>query len=81
MLLIDHQSGLFQTINDLPMTELRANAATLAKLATLAKMPVITTASVPQRPNGPLIPEIHRETLNKFRVSVGQGWPTAPQNT
>ena len=28
-------------------------------MATLAKMPVITTASVPQGPNGPLIPEIH----------------------
>lgn len=59
MLLIDHQSGLFQTVKDMPMTELRANAITLAKIATLAKMPVITTASVPQGPNGPLIPEIH----------------------
>ncbi len=29
-------------------------------MATLAKMPVITTASVPQGPNGPLIPEIHQ---------------------
>lgn len=60
MLLIDHQSGLFQTIKDMPFTEVRANAGTLAKVATLAKMPVITTASVPQGPNGPLIPEIHQ---------------------
>ena len=60
MLLIDHQSGLFQTVGDMPMTELRARAAVLAKMATLAKMPVITTASVPQGPNGPLIPEIHQ---------------------
>lgn len=59
MLLIDHQSGLFQTVKDMPMTELRANAIALAKVATLAKIPVITTASVPQGPNGPLIPEIH----------------------
>jgi len=59
MLLIDHQSGLFQTINDMPMPRLRAHAAALARMATLAKMPVITTASVPQGPNGPLIPEIH----------------------
>ncbi len=59
MLLIDHQSGLFQTIKDMPFTEVRANAITLAKVATLAKMPVITTASVPQGPNGPLIQEIH----------------------
>lgn len=60
MLLIDHQSGLFQTVGDMPMTELRARAAVLAKMASLAKIPVITTASVPQGPNGPLIPEIHQ---------------------
>lgn len=51
MLLIDHQSGLFQTIKDMPFTEIRANANTLAKVATLAKIPVITTASVPRDPN------------------------------
>ena len=60
MLLIDHQSGLFQTVGDMPMPELRSRAAALAKIATLAKLPVITTASVPQGPNGPLIPEIHQ---------------------
>ncbi|WIT14148.1 hydrolase [Paucibacter sediminis] len=59
ILLIDHQSGLFQTVNDMPFTRLRAHAGALAKMATLAKIPVITTASVPQGPNGPLIPEIH----------------------
>lgn len=60
MLLIDHQSGLFQTVKDMPMTTLRDHAAALAKIATLSKLPVITTASVPQGPNGPLIPEIHQ---------------------
>ena len=59
MLLIDHQSGLFQTVGDMPMPALRNHAAALAKMATLCKIPVITTASVPQGPNGPLIPEIH----------------------
>lgn len=59
MLLIDHQSGLFQTVADMPMTELRARAAALAKIASLSNIPVITTTSVPQGPNGPLIPEIH----------------------
>ena len=58
MLLIDHQSGLFQTVNDMPMPKLRAHAAALARMATLSKLPVIVTASVPQGPNGPLIPEI-----------------------
>lgn len=59
LLLIDHQSGLFQTVADMPMTTLRRHATALAKIATLANIPVITTASVPQGPNGPLIPEIH----------------------
>lgn len=59
MLLIDHQSGLFQTVGDMPMPILRNHATALAKIATLANIPVITTASVPQGPNGPLIPEIH----------------------
>jgi len=60
LLLIDHQSGLFQTVADMPMTTLRNHAAALATMATLCKIPVITTASVPQGPNGPLIPEIHQ---------------------
>ena len=60
MLLIDHQSGLFQTVKDMPMTTLRAHAIALAKMATLADLPVITSASVPEGPNGPLIPEIHQ---------------------
>lgn len=59
MLLIDHQSGLFQTVHDMPFTTLRRLASTLARIATLSNIPVITTASVPQGPNGPLIPEIH----------------------
>ena len=59
MLLIDHQSGLFQTVADMPMPVLRNHAIALARMATLANIPVITTASVPQGPNGPLIPEIH----------------------
>lgn len=69
MLLIDHQSGLFQTVADMPMPELRARAAALAKMATLAKLPVITTASVPQGPNGPLIPEIHQNAPHAQYVS------------
>ena len=60
MLLIDHQSGLFQTIQDMPFTEVQTNATTLAKVATLAGIPVITSASVPDGPNGPLIPDIHQ---------------------
>jgi hypothetical protein len=58
-LLLDHQSGLFQTVKDISVAELRANTTMLAKLATLLKIPVVTTASEPGGPNGPLMPEIH----------------------
>ena len=60
ILLLDHQAGLFQTVNDITVTELRNNTIMLAKLATLLKIPVITTASEPNGPNGPLMPEIHQ---------------------
>src|SRR6185295_15123344 len=59
LLLLDHQSGLFQNVKDISVAELRANVTALAKLATLCQIPVITTASVPDGPNGPLMPEIH----------------------
>ncbi len=58
ILLLDHQSGLFQAVKDVPVAELRTNAVILAKVAKLAKIPVITTASVPDGPNGPIMPEI-----------------------
>jgi nicotinamidase-related amidase len=57
LLLLDHQSGLFQTVKDITIAELRANVMALARIATLLKLPVITTASVPDGPNGPLMPE------------------------
>lgn len=60
MLMIDHQSGLFQMVKDLPMPQVRCNVGTLAKVATLAKIPVISTVSEPQGPNGPIIPEIQQ---------------------
>lgn len=60
LLLLDHQAGLFQTVKDISIVELRANTVTLAKLAALLKLPVITTASEPTGPNGPLMPEIHQ---------------------
>lgn len=60
MLLIDHQSGLFNLVKDMSVSQLRNNVIALAKAATLLKIPVITTASVPEGPNGPVIPEIEQ---------------------
>ena len=89
MLLIDHQSGLFQLVKDIDMLRLRHNVSALAKVSRLAKLPTFTTASVPDGPNGPLIPEIHRYNPEAIHIPrTGQintwdnlKWVEAIQNT
>jgi nicotinamidase-related amidase len=68
ILLLDHQSGLFQTVKDIPVADLRRNVEMIAKLATLLDIPVITTASEPNGTNGPLMPEIHRDAPHAVYV-------------
>ncbi len=58
VLLLDHQTGLFQTVKDIPIQDLRTNTLVLAKIAEHAKAPIITTASEPNGPNGPPMPEL-----------------------
>lgn len=67
-LLLDHQAGLFQTVKDVPLAELRSNVVLLAKLAKLMNIPVITTASEPTGTNGPLMPEIHQNAPHAVYV-------------
>jgi nicotinamidase-related amidase len=57
-LFLDHQSGLFQTVKDISVHELRANTTALAKVAAIHQIPSLVTASEPGGPNGPLMPEI-----------------------
>ncbi|PHQ63656.1 MAG: amidohydrolase [Sphingobium sp.] len=68
ILLLDHQSGLFQTVKDIAVADLRRNVEMIAKLATLLKIPVITTASESAGPNGPLMPEIHHHAPHAVYV-------------
>jgi len=58
MLLLDHQTGLFQTVKDITVAELRANVMALARIATLLNVPIVTTSSVPDGPNGPPMTEL-----------------------
>ena len=60
LLLLDHQAGLFQTVNDIGVTNLRNNTIMLAKLATLLQIRGITNAAEPSGPNGSLMPGIHQ---------------------
>jgi nicotinamidase-related amidase len=58
VLLLDHQTGLFQTVKDVPIRDLRANTVALAKIAEQAKMPIIYSASEPGGSNGPIMEEL-----------------------
>jgi nicotinamidase-related amidase len=77
LLLIDHQSGLFQLVRDIDQPTLRHHVCALAKVSRLVKIPTFTTASVPDGPNGPLIPEIHQynpETVYIPRTGQINAW-------
>ncbi len=58
LLLLDHQTGLFQTVNDISIEELRRNTVALAKIAEQANIPIIYTASEPDGSNGPIMDEL-----------------------
>jgi nicotinamidase-related amidase len=64
VLLLDHQTGLFQTVKDVPIRDLRANTVALAKIAELARMPIIYTASEPGGSNGPIMEELKAAAPN-----------------
>jgi nicotinamidase-related amidase len=64
VLLLDHQTGLFQTVKDIPVRDLRANTVVLAKIAELGKAPILTTASEPAGTNGPLMEELKSAAPN-----------------
>lgn len=68
VLLIDHQTGLFLTVEDVPVRDLRANTVALARMARLVGAPIITTASEPGGPNGPLMPELAEAAPNAVFV-------------
>ncbi|WP_332017501.1 isochorismatase family protein [Devosia ureilytica] len=68
LLLLDHQTGLFQTVNDIDVATLRANTVALAKIAEQAGIPIIYTASEPDGPNGPIMPELTEAAPNAIYV-------------
>jgi nicotinamidase-related amidase len=80
VLLLDHQTGLFQTVKDVPLPELRANTVVLAKIAELAKVPIIYTASEPGGTNGPIMEELLAAAPNaKYVARKGEvsAWDNA----
>lgn len=56
--LLDHQTGILQTVTDLDPQVLRGNVLALAKAARVFDLPTVLTSSAPDGPNGPLLPEL-----------------------
>ena len=80
VLLLDHQTGLFQTVKDVPLRDLRAHTVVLAKIAELAKAPIIYTASEPNGSNGPIMEELAAAMPNaKYVARKGEisAWDNA----
>ncbi|KIY99059.1 isochorismatase hydrolase [Monoraphidium neglectum] len=58
LLLLDHQTGLFQLVRDSSVTDFKTNVLALAATAKLYGVPTILTTSLEGGPNGPILPEI-----------------------
>lgn len=56
--MIDHQTGLMVSCRDQDPHLMTENIKGLCNLAKVVGMPTITTASMPEGPNGPIMPEI-----------------------
>ncbi|MGE0010187.1 MAG: isochorismatase family protein [Candidatus Babeliales bacterium] len=58
LLLVDHQTGLFQLVRDYSPDEFKNNVCVLAAIGKMYNLPTILTTSFESGPNGPLFPEI-----------------------
>lgn len=64
VLLVDHQTGLINLVQDYTPNEFRNNVLALADIAKYFKLPTVLTTSFEDGPNGPLVPEL-KEILPK----------------
>lgn len=58
VLLVDHQSGLTNLVQDFSPEDFKNNVLALADAAKYFKLPTILTTSFEDGPNGPLVPEL-----------------------
>ncbi|MCW5552621.1 MAG: hydrolase [Verrucomicrobiae bacterium] len=58
VLLVDHQTGLVNLVQDFSPDDFKNNVLALADAAKYFKLPTILTTSFEDGPNGPLVPEL-----------------------
>lgn len=64
VLLVDHQTGLINLVQDYAPNEFKNNVLALADIAKFFNLPTILTTSFEDGPNGPMVPEL-KEILPK----------------
>lgn len=64
VLLIDHQTGLINLVQDYTPNEFKNNVLALADIAKYFKLPTVLTTSFENGPNGPLVPELKERLPN-----------------
>lgn len=69
-LLIDHQVGTMGWVKSIPFDELKRNALTLAKAASILGMPVVLTSSMEQYAQGPLLSELETILPAEFAARI-----------
>jgi nicotinamidase-related amidase len=79
MLLIDHQVGTMQLIQNIPLDAAKRNTLALAKAAKALNIPVILTSSQEQMQQGPLLPELEQLLPEAFahrisRAGIVNAW-------
>ncbi len=80
VLLIDHQVGLMQLIDDMPPEQVKSNVLGLARTARTLGLPVVLTTSRDWGPNGRLLPELEAlfpevEVVRRPGVINAYRWP------
>lgn len=58
VLLVDHQTGLINLVQDYTPNEFKNNVLALADIAKYFNLPTVLTTSFEDGPNGPLVPEL-----------------------
>lgn len=73
VLLVDHQTGLINMVQNFTPNEFKNNVLALSDLARYFKLPTILSTSFEEGPNGPLMPEIREMHPNaEFIPRPGQ---------
>ncbi len=70
-LLVDHQTGLFNLVQDFDPIQFKNNVLATAACAKFFKLPTILTTSLEGGPNGPLLPEIVEMHKNAPKIARG----------